>query len=249
MQALTLLWLYGFEEVAKQGGSATVGEGQTKPITQYAYELKSASYKKEATLIGITDEFAMDFSRLESDILGKGRIDVINRLNTSILGNITTSATTYNTQASFNAGLLGVEEVNDFDVLAALAAQVDNSTYGSMANAAVMSTFKKYRMGITKSTQGEYVDRPSVLDNLAFVGNPAMAADNVMVGDFKNYNIILRGGFIVKVGYNGTDFAENKFSVVMEQFYYDYISEIRKKAIVKGQTFKTVRDLIGYAGS
>ncbi len=235
-----------YEEQAKVGASATVAEGGTKPVTQYKYDLKTATYKKEATLIGITDEFSIDFSRLESDILGKGRIDVINRINAAILANIISAATAYNTAASFApGGPDGVPDVNDFDAIAAMAAQVDSATYGgNMANAAIMSTFKKYRMGILKDTQGNYLNKPSVLDGINFVGNPAMEADAVMVGDFKNYNIILRGGFIVKVGYNGTDFAENRFSIVMEQYYFDYISDIRKAAIVKGPDFSTVRNWI-----
>lgn len=231
-----------YEEQAKQGASATVAEGASKPLSQFAYALKSSTYKKEATLLGFTEEFSLDFPRLQSDILGKGRTDLINRINTAILANIKTAATAYNTQASFGAD---VANVNDFDVLAAMAAQVDNATFGALANSAVMSTFKKYKMGITKSTQAEYVDRPSVLSNLAFVGNPAVAADDVMVGDFKQYNIMLRGGLILRMGYNGTDFAENRFSYVLEQYYFDYISTIRKAAIVKGPDFATVKGLIG----
>lgn len=232
-----------YEEVAKQGASATVAEGATKPATQYSYNLKTNPYKKEATLVSFTEEFAMDFPRLQDDIVNKGRVDVINRINTAILANITTAATAYSSSVAFKGGSV-VANVNDFDALAAMAAQVDNVTFGATANTAVMSTYKKYRMGITKSTQGEYVDRPSVLDNLAFVGNPDMAADAVLVGDLKAYNIILRGGFIVKIGYNGTDFAENKFSVVMEQYYFDYISAIRQAAIVKGPDFATVKTAI-----
>jgi hypothetical protein len=230
-----------YEEQTKQGASATVAEGASKPLSQFAYALKSSTYKKEATLLGFTEEFSLDFPRLQSDILGKGRTDLINRINTAILANIKTAATAYNTSASFGAT---VTNVNDFDVLAAMAAQVDNATFGALANTAVMSTFKKYRMGITKSTQGEYVDRPSVLSNLAFVGNPAVAADDIMVGDFKQYNIMLRGGLILRMGYNGTDFAENRFSYVLEQYYFDYISTIRKAAIVKGPDFATVAALI-----
>lgn len=230
-----------YEEVAKQGASATVAEGGSKPVTQYAYVRKSADYLKEATLLGFTQEFSLDFQRLESDALGKGRTDLINRINTAILANIKTAATAYNTQASFGTDLTNV---NDFHVLAAMAAQVDNATFGALANTAVMSTFKKYRMGVTGTTTGEWIDRPSVLNNLAFVGNPAVAADDIMVGDFKQYNIILRGGLILRMGYNGTDFAENKFSYVLEQYYMDYISNIRKAAIVKGPDFATVKGLI-----
>ena len=233
-----------YEEQAKQGSSSTVLEGGTKPKVSYAYALKSASYKKEAALISFTDEFALDFSRLQSDIMGKGKTDVVNRINSVILANLTTAATAYNTAASFNGGV-AMTGVNDYEVLAAMAAQVDNATFGADANSAIMSTFKKYRMGVSKTAgSGEWQDRPSVLDGLSFIGNPDMAADAVIVGDLKAYNVILRGGFIIKVGYNGTDFAENKFSVVMEQYYYDYISAIRQPAIVKGATFAAVKTLL-----
>lgn len=99
-------------------------------------------------------------------------------------------------------------------------------------------------MGITKNTQGSYLNPPDVLSGLGFVGNPAMADDDVIVGDLKQYQILLRGGLIVRVGYNGTDFAQNMYSVVLEQFYFDYISTIRKPAIVKGQTFAAVKTAI-----
>lgn len=237
-----------FDELPKIGSSAVVPEGQTKPLTQYIYQLNSATYKKEATLVGFTQEFQMDFAQLESDIMNKARIDVINRVNTSILPRIIAAATPYNTELSFRGGTGSasyIPNVNDFDVIAAMAAQVDNATFGSArANAAVMSTFKKYRMGIEKNTFGGYLNPPAVLDGISFVGNPQMAADAVVVGDFKQYQIILRGGLIVRVGYNGTDFAENKYSVVLEQFYFDYISNIRKVAIVSGPTFQNVKNVL-----
>lgn len=233
---------FWYDEQAKQGASAAVTEGGSKPLSQYAYTLKSAEYKKEATLLGFTEEFTMDFERLQSDILGKGRIDVINRINTAVLARIITAGTAYNTQASF--GTRAAANINDWVALAAMAAQVDNATFGANANAAIMSTYKKYNLGTTQTTQMEWLNAPDVLNNLALIGNPAMSADDVLVGDFKQYNILLRGGMIVKVGYNGTDFAENRYSTVLEQFYFDYISALRQPAIVKGTTFATVKGLI-----
>jgi hypothetical protein len=79
---------------------------------------------------------------------------------------------------------------------------------------------------------------------LNFVGNPAMGVDDVIVGDLKQFNVILRGGLLMKIGYNGTDFAQNMFSVVLEQYYFDYISAIRAAAIVKGTTFAAVKTAI-----
>lgn len=233
-----------YEEVEKQGSSAEVAQGGTKPLVQYAYKLKSEEYRKEAALVNFTEEWRMDFSRLESDILGKGRTDLYNRVNNAVLGRITAAATAYNTAEQFKGGT-AVPMVNDFDAIAAAVAQVENDTYGSVANAAIMSTFKKNRMGITKAEDGTYLNRPDILGNLSFVGNPAMGTDDLLVGALNQYNLMLRGGLIVRVGYNGTDFAENKYSVVLEQFYYDWISAIRAKAIVKGPSFTDIKGLIG----
>lgn len=233
-----------FEEVPKQGAPAQVAEGAPKPLVQYAYTLKSATYKKVAALINFTEEFSLDFPRLQSDILGKGRIDVLNQLNTALLTNIMNTAVAYNTATQFEGGE-PLTNVNDWDAIAAMAAQADNATYGNaLANTAITSTFKKYRMGVTKTTDGAYVDRPKVLDNLTFVGNPEMQPDNALVGDLTKVNLILRGGFLVKIGYNGTDFAENKFSVVLEQFYMDYIAAINAPALVKGPTLTAVKTAI-----
>lgn len=232
-----------FDEQPKVGASQTTAEGVAKTPTQYIYQLNSSTYKKEATLVGFTQEFQMDFAQLESDIMNKSRIDVINRVNQAILPNIIAAATAYNTGVSFQQGTV-VPGANDFDAIAAMAAQVDNATFGARTNTAIMSTFKKYRMGIQKNTQNSYLNPPVVLDGISLVGNPSMAADAVLVGDLKQYNIILRGGLIVRVGYNGTDFAQNMYSVVLEQFYFDYISTVRKPAIVSGPNFADVKSAI-----
>ena len=236
-----------FDEVAKDGGSSTVAEGASKPKTQYKYVLKSATYKKKATILELTEEFNIDFAQLENNILNVGRIDLLNDVNSDILADIKANATAYTGgMATAFQGAAGVPNVNDYDAIAALAAQVDTATFGSIqANAAVMSTIKKYRMGITKNTQGAYLNRPDVLANIGFVGNPAMGSDDLLVGDFKQYNILLRGGIIVRIGYNGTNFAENKFSIVMEQFYINYITTARKAAIMAGPDFATIKTAIG----
>lgn len=234
------IWI---EETARTGGSATVLEGQPKPTAQYNYKLNATAYKKEAVMVTFTEEFHLDFPRLEADIMQKVQVDLRNRVSSSILPNVIASATLYNTGALFQGGLV-VPNVNDYDVIAAMNAQSDNATFGAMANAAVMSTFKKHRLGITKDNSGDYLMVPPSIANLNFIGNSDMATDAVLVGDFSSYNIIQRGGVIVRVGYNNDDFATNKFSVVAEQFYFDYIADSRKAGIVYSPTFAAVRTAI-----
>lgn len=234
------MWI---DEVAKDGASASVAEGGTKPLVQYKYNLRSESYRKEAMLLNFTEEFSIDFARLQDEATAKGRVDLINRMNDAILARITTAATAYNQGAAFK-GAAGVPAPNEYDVIAALSAQVENSTFAALANVAIMNTNKKYRMGILKDSQNVYLGAPPVLSNMSYTSNPSVAADAVIVGDLKQYNIAMRGGLILRVGHNGTDFAENKFSQVIEQYYFDYISDLRKSAIVKGPDFATVKTAI-----
>lgn len=231
-------------EVGKEGGSTTVAEGATKPKTQYFYELKAEAYKKEATLLTFTEEFDMDFSRLQQNAVSTARVDLTNRINSAILPRLFAAATAYNTGATFKP-LLNKANPNDFMAIAAMAAQAESATFGgAKANASLMSTYKKYAMGLLTDNEEAWLNTPDVIRGISFVGNPEVGSDDVIVGDFKQYNVMLRGGMIMKVGYNGTDFAENKFSVVLEQFYFDYISSIRSKALVKGTTFATVKAAI-----
>jgi hypothetical protein len=239
---LMAMW---YEEVVKTGSSGTTPEGTAKSLVQYAYNLKTSTYKKEAMLIGFTEEFSLDFARLQSDILGKGRVDVMNRINTAVLADIIAAATPYNSALAYkNGAVIPTVNYNDYLSIDALAAQVDNATFGQVANAAVMSTFKNHRVNTQMNSYGEFLMPPASLAGLAMVGNPAMATDDLLVGDFKQYNIILRGGLIVRIGYNGNDFAQNMFSAVIEQYYMDYISTIRAQAIVKGSTFAAVKTAI-----
>jgi hypothetical protein len=233
-----------FEEQVKQGASATVLEGAAKPLVQYAYTLKSSQYKKEAMLVGFTEEFSIDFARLQSDIMAKAQVDLINRINSAILPNIIAAATAFNIGATYSPAADELASPNDWDVIAAMAAQAEQATFSTQANAAIVSTIKKYRMGTMRDAQGQWLNKPEVLNGIDVVSNPEQAAQAVMVGDFKNYNVALRGGIIVRVGYNGTDFANNMFSTVIEQFYFDYISALRAPAIVKGPDFATVKAAI-----
>ena len=206
--------------------------------------MRSKTYKKRATVLELTEEFSIDFAQLESNIMNIGRIDVMNQVNDDIVADIKANATAYNSSAAFKGGT-GIENINDYDVIAALAAQVDTATFSNVkANAALLNTNKWYRMGLTKNSYGSYLNPPAVLDNVGIIANPSIAADDLIVGDFKNYNILLRGGMIVRIGYNGTNFAENKFSIVMEQYYQNYITNAKKPAIVKGPDFATIKALL-----
>jgi hypothetical protein len=232
------------EETPKEGASGNHTEGASKPLSQYFHTIKNDDYRTEATLLTFTNKFNLDFGRLQQEALAAARTDLVNSVNSRIQTDIFSAATAYSTGATF-APLINDATPNDFDALAAMAAQADSATFGGgVSNAALMSTYKKHAMGLLKDSTKSYINPPAVLSGLSFVGNAGVGADDVIVGDFKQYKILLRGGLIMRVGYNGTNFAENKFSVVLEQDYFNYISAIRATALVKGTTFATVKTAI-----
>lgn len=239
----TAVWL---DESLVEMGIATVAEGGTKPLSQITYTVRNAEYKKKAHILVFTDEFKNDFALLEAQIKSNGLLELTNEIQKDVVASMFTAATAYNTATQFKGGVV-VPNVNDYDALAALSAQVRAATFGAYPNGALMGSYKSDRIGITKDTQGNYIGVPPSIQNLQFIGNRVVDdvnVDNVLVGDFKQYNVQFKGGVIVRTGYNNNDLITNKITTVMEQYYFNYISALRATALVKGTTFAAVKTAI-----
>lgn len=235
-----------WEELPTEGAPAVVPENGLKPQVQYRWELKSVDYKKVAAYLKITDEFDMDFPMLAQRAQTELRLDVGRQINNIVATDLLAQATAF---VAPTAWVANVPFVNDYDAIMAMAAQVEMNTFSDSANVALMNSAKKWRISAEKDTTGNYLDKPSILDGVRFVGNPAFVADNIVVGDLKQYNLIMRGAFIVKIGYVDDDLIHNRFTVVGEQFFFNYIPTSRKGAIVKGTTFTAVKAAIGKSPS
>lgn len=236
---------YWMDETAPVGTSAPVAEGGSKPFVQHFQVLRSADYLTQACVYEFTNQYNLDFSMMQDRILTNGSIDLMNKIQDAVLVKILAATTAFSAgnATSFKQGTV-VANVNDFDALCALKATAKNNTFGSSPNTALMSTFKEGRIGAIKDSTGQPIALPNYLADLKMAGNPIMADDNVIVGDFKQYNVQFRGGMIVRAGLNGNNLIENKFTVVQEQMYWDWISEVRKVALVKGTTFAAVKTAI-----
>lgn len=222
-------------------------EGTAKPYIQYGARLRSADYRKRAVALEFTDEFQFDFQFLQTAFLQKARIDLYNDINADIYSRLQAAGTAYaaGDATNFKTANGGVvANVNNYDALVAMAAKVNKNTYGANANAAIMSTEKAAANTIIKDLQGRYIDKPSYIEGMNMIENPAIGIDDVMVGDFSQYKLQMRGGLIMRAGLNGNNLIENKITYVMEQYYFDYISPLRQGAILKGTTFAAVKALI-----
>lgn len=236
-----------FDEQPKTGGSAIVPEGTAKPYVQYGAILRSADYRKRAVAMEFTDEFQFDFQFLQTYFLQKGRIDLYNDINADVYSRLLAAGTAYASADAANFKLANggpLANINNYDVIVAMAAKVNKNTFGANANASIMSTEKAAANTIQKDLQGRYIGLPTYIENMNMIENPAIGIDDIITGDLSQYKLQMRGGIIVRAGLNGNNLIENKMTYVMEQYYFDYISPLRQPAILKGQTFAAVKALL-----
>lgn len=223
-----LVW---FNELPKEGDFAITAEGALKPLVQYIFERETATYRKAAGYMVITEEFDMDFPRLVSAIKRLASIDVRNKMNDLILTDMLTQASPY----AYN-GLDGsVENADDYAAIGAAIAQLQSLYY--TPNVLVLNHADAWRMKLTKGEDGHYIAPPFQWNGTTYefgtvIVDPRVAVGNFFIGDGSVYHVDLRGEVIVRMGYANDDFIKNQYSLVVEQYFYNYISDARKAGFI-----------------
>jgi hypothetical protein len=224
----TVTW---FDEVGKQGDFAVTAEGAIKPLVMYTFNRTSADYQKVAGRAKITEEFSMDFPRLVSTIRDLMQVDCRNEMNDVILADLIANATAYS-----NPDLVGqIDNADNYAAIAAIAGQIGNSFH--TPNVLVMNNNQGIVSATLKGTDGQYINPANVLAEinaagLKMVKNPGVDFDHVFVGDGSVYKVLLRGDLVIRVGYSNDDFDRNQYSLVVEQYFYSYISQAKKAGLV-----------------
>jgi hypothetical protein len=228
--ASALTW---FDEVPKQGDFAVTAEGAVKPLVMYTFNRTSSDYKKATGRAKITEEFNNDFARLVSMIKDLMKTDCRNEMNDLILADMVTNATAYS-----NAGLVGqIDNADNYAAIAAAAGQLGNSYY--TPNLLVMNNNQGIVSASLKGTDGQYINPASVMNEINSAGlniikHPSVAFGKFFLGDASVYKVLLKGDLVVRIGYSNDDFDRNQYSLVVEQYFYSYISQARKAGLVYG---------------
>jgi HK97 family phage major capsid protein len=226
--APALLW---FEEIPKDGDFAVVAEGAVKPLMQYKFERRTADYKKVAGYTAITDEFTMDFPRLVSTIRRLMQRDCTNKMNSLILTDMTTAASTY----SYPALALKIDNADRYAAIGAAVSQLQSLGY--QPNFIAVNPADAWVMRLIKGTDGHYVMPPFTWNGQSYefgkvIVDPSIAVGNFFLGDGNVYNVDMRGDIIVRIGYVNDDFIRNQYSLVVERYFYNYIPQSRKTGLI-----------------
>lgn len=237
-QAFLIWW----DETPKNGDFAITAEGVMKPGVQYEFARKSSDYKKIAGYMIITDEFFMDMPQLVTQIRRLAQIDIMNDLQTQVITDMIAALPGYT-----YTGLNGkIYHADDYAAIGAAITQIQSLFF--QPSVIALNPADHWKMRLTKDDVGRYQMPPFAFDGETFefgtvVVNPAIPLGNFFVGDGTTFNLDFRGGMMIRIGYNGTDFVQNQQTLLVEQYYYDYISSNRLGAWVYGN-FSVIKGAI-----
>lgn len=234
-----LIW---WDEQAKQGNFAVTAEGTLKPLVQYEFVRRSSDYKKIAGYIVLTDEFMNDMPQLVTQIRRLAEIDIFNEMNAQILTDMIAALPVF-TYAGLNGSIY---HADDYAAIAAAITQIQSFFY--QPTVLVLNPADEWKMRLTKDDVGRYQMPPFAFQGSTYefgsvIVDPRVALGHFLVGDGQTFNVDLKGGLMIRIGYNQDDFIRNQQTLLVEQYYYDYISTNRLNAWVYG-TFAVIKGLI-----
>jgi len=235
------LWV---EETDEQGTPIMIGEGDGKTRLSVLYVEKTANVKKIAVYGKVTTEMLADLPQLISYIQNNlmKRMDIVveNQLLTG--DNIGDNLNGLETVATaFSAGALAnlVQDANEFDVITAIATQVELA-FG-IPNAIFVHPSTIQAMKAVKTSEGyplwkTYTDMlgEMTIAGMKVISTPAISAGDFIGGDLKAANVLWREQMNIQIGLDGNDFINNKKTILCEKRLVQFVSANDVAVIVKG---------------
>ncbi len=251
-------WL---EEGDVEGNFAIVAEGGLKPLVSAELVRNYATAKKAAGKYIVTEEVTKwrkkAYAIIQRIIRQQFLRDKANILETDL----TALAAPYTSSALDNA----VFEPNDYDAIAAVAAQIESLNF--IPDMLVLNPGDKWRIAMTKGNDGHYMVNIPVFDpqgNLRILGLVVRTSNKIDVGTFivgeAGLWEIEQEGIQIRIGYGVTvtgsnpvtsvvsDFDNNQFRVIVEQFFMNYLATPNEGSFVIAE-FDTVKAAIEAPGS
>lgn len=245
------LWI---EEQDEEGAPIFIAEGDAKIKLSSIWVEKTAAVRKIGAYGKVTTELMADLPQLISYI----KNSLMKRLSVKVEDQLLTGDNTGNNlngaktlatafTAGANAGL--IDNANEFDVLSAIALQVEVAN--GIANAVFIHPSTWAKMKGLKNSQGtpiwkDYVDPISkavIFDGMLLITSTAVPAGEFIAGDMTVLNVLYREQLTVQIGLDGSDFTNNLKTILVESRLVQFASANDTPCIVKGD-FATAKALL-----
>lgn len=228
-----------------QSTTGFINEAGAKANGQVQYTEVSVEVKKVAGFIKVSKEMLSDLSFVQAEINNDLMMSIEQNmddqlLNGNGLGNNIDGV--INQATPWAAGIFAgaVTNATVIDVLRVAKAQVEGANF--TPTHIVLHPDDVARIEMSKTTQGEYTYpnfavgmSPNMqLSGLTIISSTNMTSDNFLVGDFTKFNVRVREGVNIQVGYEGDDFARNMVSILAEARLCSFVKQNDVTAFVTG---------------
>lgn len=228
-----------------QSTTGFVAEAVAKANGQVQYTEVSVAVKKVAGFIKVSKEMLSDLAFVQAEINNDLMASIEQNmddqlLNGNGLGNNIDGVLAQAT--AWSAGIFAgaIVQAGVIDVLRVAKAQVEGANF--TPTHIVLHPDDVARIEMSKDTQGQYTypnfavgTAPNMqLSGLTIVSSTNITADNFLVGDFSKFNVRVREGVNIQVGYEGDDFARNMVSILAEARLCSFVKQNDVTAFVTG---------------
>ena len=251
------MWI---EELDEQGNPIFIGEGEDKTQLSVRYEEREAKAKKIAVYGKVTTEMMRYLPRLINYVKNNlvKRMDIKTEdglVNGDGNGDNLKGILQYATEFDGGAGVAGeglaglVETPNIYDVLRAVALQVQNS-YG-IAYRVYVTPDTIANMDVEKDSEGRYLIPPFKTTNGMQVAGMELIPTLSLIGtgyDFVGGDLsVVHVEFLyqtnIQIGLDGNDFTKNLKTILVEQELVQFVSANDTQVLVKG-TFASAIEML-----
>lgn len=236
-----------------QSSTEFVKESFTKANGQVSYQEVSVEVKKVAGFIKVSKEMLSDLAFVRSEINNDLMESVAQNIDTQLLNG--TGGTSLNgvlsTASAWSAGSFAgtISNPTIIDVLRVAKSQVEINNF--LPSHIVLNPADVAKIELSKTSTGEYTYpnfaegmAPNMqLSGLTIVASTNIATGTFLVGDFSKFNVRMREGMNIQVGYENDDFARNMVSILCEARLCSFVKANDVKAFVTGDVATAIAAL------
>ncbi len=232
------------EEGDEQGAFAVVAEGALKPLTSYALVKNTSTARKVAGKYVVTEEFTKFRKNAYNIIQRLARQKMLRDYAAILTTDLLADAAPY--VASALDGEYPADKVTDYHAIAAVAAQIESIDF--FPDLLIMNPQDKWRIGMSQDGNGQFyltIPITSPTGQTTMMGFNVRTSNRVPVGYFllgeSGLWEIVQESIKIKIGYGVTvtggtdngggnvtnvssDFDNNRFRVILETYFHDYIA-------------------------
>lgn len=246
--------------IPKDGGAGFTAEGATKSQIDLQATVKSVSPKKATAYTILTEEAIDDIPRMESEARTNILKSVLLKRQSGILTGsgvganpkgVTEFAKAYDPTKWFGADKA---DANLYDACVAVINQIEtaqnhandvdyfpNAIFLNPADWNALKVLTSDKDYVLSNVTGNM--NVKMVDGVPVIKRKEITQGKILVGDFSRLNVVNYIDYQVKVGYTGTQFIENTFTMLGETRFYTFVKALDEIAFVYDDISTIITDL------